>query len=281
MQVDFPVLLNATLTLVSLAARQLVPFALMAVVFEPLLLVDNCRTVLLNVVGIIQGMGCHFLTKARLTKKFWQGAANEAVRRLNLLPVATNANNPRNPNFWATPFKAFYAEKPDYCVLFPFGCYSSFHCKRDENHSRSSLNSQGLLGIDVDCSKYTNDLIFYNPELDSFCTSADYNLDCSRMLGSVFPSIVYNGGLITSALSSKANGPSKYDMGETVYVQDEVTNDVSQGTVLTPPIRPTKVYTIVFEDGTEQDVKPENIYNEHNVPSNGKPSVSLGFFKPP
>ena len=110
--------------------------------------------------------------------------------------------------------------------------------------------------------------------------SADYKLNCSRMLGTVFPSIVYDGGLITSALSSQADGPSKYDMGETVYVQDELTFDVSRGTVLTPPTKRTPHYTIVFEDGTEKDIKPENIYNEHNVPSNGKLSVLLGFFKP-
>ena len=138
-------------------------------------------------------MARHFLTEACLPKQFWYWAATEAVRRLNLLPVTTNPNDPRNTDFWTTPHEAFYAEKPDYRILFPFGCYGSFRRERDGNHARSSLDSQGLLGIAVGRSEFTNGLVFYNPELDSFCTSADYKLDRSRMLGTVFPSIVYDG----------------------------------------------------------------------------------------
>ena len=100
------------------------------------------------------------------------------------------------------------------------------------------------------------------------------------MIGNVFPSIVYDGGLVTSSISSTTDDPSKYEVGETVFIQDKLNFDIFQGTVIMPPTKQTNLYTIEMENGTEEDVKPENVFNEHNVPASGKPSVSLGFFAP-
>ena len=60
-----------------------------------------------------------------------------------------------------------------------------------------------MLGIALGQSKYTNGMVFYNPETDSFCTSADYMLDKRQLVGEVFPTIWYDGGLTTKVILNK------------------------------------------------------------------------------
>ena len=43
-----------------------------------------------------------------------------------------------------------------------------------------------MMGIALGRSEYTNGMIFYNPTLDSFNTTADYLLDKNRLIGDVF-----------------------------------------------------------------------------------------------
>ena len=118
----------------------------------------------------------------------------------------------------STPYYEFYKEKPDYRVLFPFGSVGAFRRVRDGVRDRHKLDSQCMLGIALGRSEYTNGMVFYNPELDSFCTSADYILDKHRMIGEVFPSIRYDGGLITAVISDKTEGPPPIcDWGQRIH----------------------------------------------------------------
>ena len=88
-----------------------------------------------------------------------------------------------------TPHFEFYGTKPDYCTLFPFGTIGSFRRVRDGNRDRTHFESQGMLGIALGLSEYTNGIVFYNLVLYSFSTSADYLLDKNRNVGDVFPRI--------------------------------------------------------------------------------------------
>ena len=47
-----------------------------------------------------------------------------------------------------------------------------------------------------------------------------------------------------------------------------------------PPTSQTKCYTVELDDGTHMDVLPKDIYTEDTVPASGKPSISMGFFRP-
>ena len=123
-------------------------------------------------------------------------------------------------------------------------------------------------------------MIFYNPTLDSFCTSADYLIDKNRHIGNVFPSIRYDGGLVTSVISNGNDGPSKFDIDESVFVQCQDTFDIFPATITMPPTSQTKCYTVELDDGTHMDVLPKDIYTEDTVPASGKPSISMGFFRP-
>lgn len=63
-------------------------------------------------------------------------------------------------------------------------------------------------------------------------------------------------------------------------MQDQETWDIFETTVVTPPTKCTPNYTIHLQDRTFEDVKLEDMYTEYNVPSSGKPSISMGFFCP-
>ena len=67
-----------------------------------------------------------------------------------------------------------------------------------------------MLGIALGRSEYTNGIVFYNPNIDSFSTSSDYLIDKNRHVGEVFPSLRYDGGLTTSVLSEKSDAPTKF-----------------------------------------------------------------------
>ena len=54
-----------------------------------------------------------------------------------------------------------------------------------------------------------------------------------------------------------------------------------EATLKMRPTTKSKYYTVLLTDeSTSYDVDPCDIYNENKVPSSGKPSVSLGFFRP-
>ena len=133
-----------------------------------------------------------------------------------------------------TPHFEFYGTKPDYRTLFPFGAVGSFRQVRDGNRDRTQFESQGMLGIALGRSEYTHGMVFYNPVLDRFSTSADYLLDKGRNIGDVFPSIQYDGGLVTSVLSNKDDKPVKFDIDERVFIQCQESYDILVGTIVTP-----------------------------------------------
>ena len=89
----------------------------------------------------------------------------------------------------STPHFEFFGVKPNYQILFPFGCIGASRCPKDDNHACNNFESQCMLGIALGRSEYTNGMVFYNPILDSFSTSADYLVDKNCHVGEVFSSL--------------------------------------------------------------------------------------------
>ena len=137
-----------------------------------------------------------------------------------------------------------------------------------------------MLGIALGRSEYTNGMVFYNPVLDSFSTSADYLLDKGRNIGDVFPSLRYDGGSVIFVLSNKDDKPVKFDIDERVFIQCQESYDILEGTIVTPPTSKSNFYTVRMSDGEQMNVKTKDIYMEHTVTASGKPLVLLGFFAP-
>ena len=133
-----------------------------------------------------------FLADAKLPMKFWFWAIRKANLCLNILPI-TQKTGSMDPVFMTAPHFDFFSTKPDYRILFSFGCICAFRQARDGNHNRTNFESQCMLGIAPRRSEYTNGMIFYNHIMDSFCTSTDYLIDKNRHVGKVFPSLRYDG----------------------------------------------------------------------------------------
>ena len=122
------------------------------------------------------------------------------------------------------PHEEFYRTKPDYRTLFPFGCIGSLRWTWDGTHKQTNFEPQCMMGITLGCNEYTT--VFYNPEINRFCTSADYVLGKRRLIGEIFPSIWYDGGLTTSILMNKNDGPPTYDSRDLVFFQCQLSYTV-------------------------------------------------------
>ena len=103
-------------------------------------------------------MARSFLAEAKLPKKFWFWAICEANLRLNIFPI-TQKEGSLDPAFMTIPHFEFFGKKPDYRILFPFGCICAFHRARDDNHNCTNFESQCMLGIALSRSEYTNGII--------------------------------------------------------------------------------------------------------------------------
>ena len=150
-------------------------------------------------------MASAFSADTQLLEWFRYWAIWEAACRVNILPVSSNPDDPTDLASMTTPHFKFYDIKSDYWTLLPFGAVGSFRQVRDNNCNRTQFKSQGMLGIALGWSEYTNGVVFYNPVLYNLSTSVDYLLDKSKNIGDIFPSIQYDGGLVTSVLSNKDN----------------------------------------------------------------------------
>ena len=122
-------------------------------------------------------MALSFLAEAKLSKEFRYWALCKAVVCMNILPVSVNKNDPSDPVSLTTSHFEFYGVKPDYEFLFLSGAIEAFCRVDDGTYSRSEYDSQCLLGSTLGRSEFTNGMTFYNPILESFCTSVDYLID--------------------------------------------------------------------------------------------------------
>ena len=198
--------------------------------------------------AIINENGTFLFDRGKAPKKFWFWAIRQANLCLDIFPITQQQDDTNDPALMSTPYFEFFGVKPDYQILFPFGCIGAFHCPRDGNHTCNIFESQYILGIALGRSEYTKSMVFYNPILDRFSTLADYLVDKNRHVGEVFSSLQYNGGLTSSILSEKPDAPTKFDIGEKVFVQDSETYDILEGTVMMPPTTKSKFYTIKLTD---------------------------------
>ena len=104
-------------------------------------------------------------------------------------------------------------------------------------------------------------------------------MDPNASIAEIFSSVLYDGGLSTSVLSSQDKPPNKFNVGDTVYVRLEDESDVVTGIVETPPTSMSDYYTIRLEHGVLVHVKDADVFFEEAAPV-VTPSISLGFFTP-
>ena len=64
---------------------------------------------------------------------------------MNILPVTTKKEGDQRPEYLTTPYYELYGEKPDYRILFPFGCIGAFCRARDGDYNCTNFDSLCLL----------------------------------------------------------------------------------------------------------------------------------------
>ena len=73
----------------------------------------------------------------------------------------------------------------------------------------------------------------------------------------------------------------KLNIGDRAFMQDNQTYNILEGTVTMSPTTQNKYYTITLvDDSSVHNVAPFDLYDKNDIPSAGKPSASLGFFRP-
>ena len=68
--------------------------------------------------------------------------------------------------------------------------------------------------------------------------------------------------MTTSVLLEKSDAPTKFTIGERLFVQDKEIYDILEGTVTMPPITKSKLYIVeLLDDSLLRDVHPLNMYD--------------------
>ena len=148
----------------------------------------------------------------------------------------------------ATPYELFYGEKPDYRILFPFGCLGYFRKPiLSSGRAISNFHSQSVPGIALGRSDFSNAMLFWNPLTSRFSTSADYKLDTEGALPNVFPGVVYDGMFVSQKLSSGTTPKEAFPPGSTVFAR--VHDEFFEGIVVGIPTDQVPWYNVRPIDG--------------------------------
>ncbi len=230
-------------------------------------------------------MARSYLAEAQLPKRLWFWAIREAMIRSNLIPVTLEYNGTKR---LTTSHELYYGEKPDGRILYPFGCLAFFKKSRDSVaagisadgkqhvHHRTKSESQTLPGVAIGRSAVTNAMMFWNPETSRIYTSTDYKLDEGRSSRSMFPDLIYDGGLELRLCQEGSHQSLPFTIGSTVLFgleyedgADATPKDltqaiaVGQGTIVGLPINRSDVesfYTVALDDGSTLPLHESEIW---------------------
>jgi hypothetical protein len=130
-----------------------------------------------------------------------------------------------------------------------------FHHERDGDVSRSHCQSHTMDGIAIGRSPTSNAMLVYNPRTKCYYEPDSYRLDPYCLPSSVYPTLMYDGGLFCS-LYRDDDVPNEelYPLGMQVEQVDPTTNMLLVGTVimdiplLTAPSG-SPSYQILFDNG--------------------------------
>jgi hypothetical protein len=86
-----------------------------------------------------------------------------------------------------TPYKLFYGQKPDYRVLFKWGCVGYYSRVTDSGVPRGNFNVQSSVGIAIGRSNQTNAMIFWDPGTSRMNVSSTYRLDPTACITTHLP----------------------------------------------------------------------------------------------
>ena len=83
-----------------------------------------------------------------------------------------------------------------------------------------------------------------------------------------------------SILSDGDITPIKFNAADAAFVQCQETFDITDITVIMVPTSKTKKYTVQLQATSIRSVNLDHIFDDHNAPVPGTPSMLLAFFCP-
>ena len=205
---------------------------------------------------IMVHMARAYLTDKQMPRNFWYYAIKHSARMMNMIPGKYRGK-------LASPFMLAHGVRPDQRTWIPLFSLCYFHHEKDSESSRSKNQAHTLDGIILGRSPTSNAILVYNPRNQKYYEPDSYKIDPHRLPSSVYPSIVYDGGLFVSLHRDEVPIISEpYPPGTRVEVRDEGTKRT--GTVMDIPMDPaiSPQYLIQFDDGTTT-----------SVPSSTMPSI--------
>jgi hypothetical protein len=192
-------------------------------------------------------MYCAYLTEKQMPRTFWYYAIKHAVRMMNMIPGRYN-------NKLNSPFMLVHGVRPDprtWLTIFSL-CY--FHHEKDSDASRSKNQARRLDGIILGQSPTSSAILVYNPRNQRYYEPDSYKIDTYCLPSSVYPTIIYGGGLFVLLHRGDSLPISKlYPPGTSIKEAHSSNNDIPRsGTVvditMDPSISPQ--YLVQFDDGT-------------------------------
>jgi hypothetical protein len=152
---------------------------------------------------------------------------------------------------------------PDQRTWLPIFSLCYFHHEKDSDAHRSKTQAHTMDGILLGRSPTLNAILVYNPRNQRYYELDSYKIDPYCLLSSVYPTIVYDGGLFVSLHRGDVpiiNEP--YPPGTWVEEPSPSNNTFRRPvTVMDIPIDPTALpqYLILFDNGSTKSIPARNM----------------------
>jgi hypothetical protein len=216
-----------------------------------------------------------YLMEKQMPHLFWYFAIKHSACMMNMIPGKYCGK-------LASTFMLVHGVHPDQRTWLPLFSLCYFHHEKDSNTSRSKNQAHTLDGIVIGRSPTSNGILLYNPCNQHYYKPNSYKLDPYFLPSSVYPTIIYNGGLFVSLHWDDIPVISKpYPPGTHVKDNNADTNILRSGTVMDISLDPTisPHYLIQFNNGTTESVPASKMSSFIPKPSTN-PSDSSHLLPP-
>ena len=180
---------------------------------------------------------------------------------------------------FASPFMLVHGVR-SWLPLFSI-CY--FHHKKDSNTQYSKCQAHTMDGIVIIQSPTSNAIVIYNPWNQRYYEPDSYKFDTYHLPASVYPTIVYDGGLFVSLHRNDTSSISeRYPQGRRATQPSSSSNAILRsGTVMDIPMDPATPpqYVILFNDGTTESVSASKMASL--IPKPANPTSDSSHLLPP
>ena len=162
-------------------------------------------------------MSCAYLTEKQMSWLFWYYTIKNFARMMNMIPGKYKTK-------LASPFILVHGVHPDQRTWLPLFSVCYFHYKKNSDAQLSKNQAHTLDCIVIGRSPASNAILVYNPCNQQYYKPDSYKADTHCLPSSVYPTIIYDGGLFVSLHPGKAPSISEpYHPGTRIVEPNQAT----------------------------------------------------------